>query len=309
MNAQDAAIVRRFTMFKPTAFLDHTSTSPTKRTRRTCASPPKCIYANVWFAYQVEGRHYAVTQGCCNHWDCPRCGQIRAKREYARIVHGIHELSEIHEKLYFQTVTCRGKEISAADADKHYLVWTNRLLDSYRARVKRAGGAWFYVQVTERQKQGKPHSHFLTTFQPGDLVEGAIEKWEKKDGLFVPYWQDALRSDWLQLAVCNSGLGEQYDISLVRTEQAASRYVAKYLFKPTAFSADWPKGWKRVRYSQTFPKLPELKTSAFVLRTWQDWDKLGRLAVRVRCSDEETFEYAVWKLYASDTIVETTKVK
>lgn len=288
--------------------LDHTSTSPTKRTRRTCASSPEpCIYTTIYFAYQIEGKRYAVTQGCCNHWDCPRCGQIRAKTEYARIVHGIQELGKTYSPLYFQTITCRGAEITPAEADGHYLEWTNRLLDKYRARVNRAGGAWAYVQVTERQKKGKPHSHFLTTFQPGDLVEGAIEKWEKRGEAFIPYWQDALRSEWLQGAVCNSGLGEQYDISVVRTEAAASRYVAKYLFKPSALSAEWPPRWKRVRYSHTFPKLPELKTDAFILRTWQDWDKLARIAMFIRPGDEDVFDYVSWKLIGSDTIIEKPK--
>jgi hypothetical protein len=225
------------------------------------------------------------------------------------MVFGIHELSRTYTDLYFTTITCRGLELSREEADTHYLEWTNRLLDRYRARVKRAGGAWFYVQVTERQKRGLPHSHILSTFQPGDLVKGHIEKWEKTRDGFMPYWKDALRSEWLQTAVVDSGLGEQYDISKVRDEKAASRYVAKYLFKQTAFSNDWPKGWKRVRYSQTFPKLPELNTGAFALRTWQDWDKLASLAVTVRATDVETFEYATWKLYGHDTIVLKPAVK
>lgn len=264
---------------------------------------PKCTYANVWFAYQIEGAKYGITQGCCNHWDCPRCGQIRARQEYARIVHGIHRLSSENEALYFQTITCRGKEMSREDAESNYLTWTNRILDSYRARVKKQGGYWCYVQVTERQRRGLPHSHFLTTFSPGDVLLGTNTKWRRIGGELVSEEVKVLRSDWLSRAVKRSGLGEQYDISRVRNEAAASRYVAKYLFKQTAFDADWPKGWKRVRYSQNFPKLPELKTDAFVLRTYEDWNALGRVAVAVKCADMEVYEYATWKLYHFDTIV------
>lgn len=264
---------------------------------------PKCVYANVWFAYQIEGKKYGVTQGCCNHWDCPRCGQIRAKVEYARIVHGIHELSAIYPEMYFQTITCRGKSITSAEAETGYLEWTNRLLDSYRARVKSKGGYWCYVQVTERQKRGHPHSHILTTFEPGDLENGHIKKWSRVRGELVVEQKSVLRSDWLQKAVNRSGLGDQYDISKVRNEAAASRYVAKYMFKATNFTTDWPKGWRRVRYSQNFPKLPEIKTNAFVLRTWQDWDKLGALAAVVIPRDVEVEEYAAWKLISHDCIV------
>jgi len=154
-----------------------------------------------------------------------------------------------------------------------------------------------------------PHSHLLTTFEPGDLYAGSVTKWRKKQGALESYQKDAIRSEWLSNAVVRSGLGEQYDISLVRSEAAASRYVAKYMFKQTAFAADWPKGWKRVRYSQTFPKLPELKSDAFVLLTWQDWNELGRRAVTVTCADEDTFEYAAWKLHESDVVVRRHKVK
>jgi len=267
----------------------------------------KCAYANVWFAYQIEGGKYGITQGCCNHWDCPRCGQIRARTEYARIVHGVHELSVLYPQLYFQTITCRGRDMGKGEADTHYLEWTNRLLDSYRARVKSKGGYWCYVQVTERQKRGLPHSHFLTTFAPDDEYMGTIIKWSRHTDGIVREEKPALRSDWLQRAVMRSGLGEQYDISLVRSEAAASRYVAKYMFKQTAFAADWPKGWKRVRYSQNFPKLPELKTDAFVLRTYEDWNNLGRVAVIVKCADMEVYEYATWKLWNFDTIIMKAK--
>lgn len=299
--------------------LDHTSTSPNfglvlfpelapqsklfSRDEIRNVIQPKCIYANVWFAYQIQGKTYGISQGCCNHWDCPRCGQLRAKQEYARIVHGIHELSLAGYDLFFQTVTCRGKALTHQEADRGYLGWTNRLLDAYRARVKKRGGHWAYVQVTERQRRGHPHSHFLTTFDPGDIETGLVVKWTRFAGELRRDEKEALRSTWLQRAVCRSGLGEQYDISRVRNEAAASRYVAKYLFKPSAFDASWPLGWKRVRYSLSFPKLAELKTDAFVLRRYEDWSHLARLAVVVNCADVETYEYAQWKLYHSDAIV------
>ena len=283
--------------------LDLSSTSPNFSSSGGLVLSPKCIYVNVWFAYQIEGKTYGISQGCCNHWDCPRCGQIRARQEYARIVHGIHELSQIHPTLWFQTITCRGRKMGAREADAHYLEWTNRFLDSYRARVKTKGGCWAYVQVTERQKRGLPHSHFLTTFEPGDIEAGVIRKWQYIAGELSGVDVAALRSSWLARAIIRVGLGEQYDISRVKNEAAASRYVAKYMFKQTAFDSSWPKGWRRVRYSQSFPKLPEIKTDAFVLRTWQDWDELGRKAAIIRPADVEVEEYAAWKLIHFDTIV------
>jgi hypothetical protein len=316
--------------------LDHTSISPNfglmlppqNVSKKDLLPLPKCAYTNILFAYSQKksknqhakedapnfgkgeadaSKTYHVTQGCCNHWDCPRCGQVRAKREYARIVGGVENLSQTHDELYFLTITCRGKELSHVDADEGYLKWTNKLLDAYRSRVKAKDGAWIYVQVTERQKRGHPHSHFLTTFQPFDLEDGEVEKYQTVDGERRMVKKPALRSEWLAKAVSRSGLGEQYDISIVRSAAAASRYVAKYMFKPANFTADWPKKWRRVRYSRSFPKLPHIKTDAFALVTWQDWYKLAGLAMTVKCADEDTYEYTTWKLYGHDTFVEREK--
>lgn len=267
-----------------------------------------CIYNAPFFAYQIHLARYGVTQGCCNHWDCPRCGQTRARQEYGRIVSGIRALSS-EGKIYFLTLTCLGKEITADEADTHYLEWTNRFFSAYRARTKTAGRKWCYVQVTERQARGHPHSHILTTADPGDLHLGHVWK-ERTPTINTPAYarEIALRSDWLQTAVVRAGLGSQYDISIASSIEGTSRYVAKYLFKETIFSDSWPKGWKRVRYSQNFPKLPEIKTDSFVLLSAEDWRWLGKRAAVVEVKDQETLLDVKWQLRHADTIVHLNTV-
>src|SRR3990172_5100832 len=49
-----------------------------------------------------------IVQGSCNNWLCPRCGQLRALREYGRIVHGARQIAEQGHALYFLTLTCQG---------------------------------------------------------------------------------------------------------------------------------------------------------------------------------------------------------
>lgn len=272
--------------------LDLFSTSPTLL--RTCASEvlsllpeidPYCDYNAPFFAYKIEGRRYGVTQGCCNHWDCPRCGKMRARREYGRMIEGVRQLSR-HNILYFITITCKGKELSSEQAEAGYLEWTNRFLDACNKRGKRRHQEWSYVQVTERQKRGHPHSHILTTFCPMDLQGGLVEKWVQGElGNMEKRQVASLRSNWLAGQVVKSGLGEQYDISFVESAEGASRYVAKYLFKQSMFETNWPKGWRRVRYSQSFPKLPAKKTDAFVLLSANDWLSLAKKAVVVNVSD------------------------
>lgn len=267
----------------------------------------KCIYNSPYIAYQKEGKDYAVSQGNCHHWDCPRCGVGRAKTEYWRIVNGSAEVTQQGHSLNFITITTRGAGLSIAEAEQSYLLWTNRLLSNLRVQTKRAGGYWCYVQVTERQKRQHPHSHILTTFQPNDIVEGVKENWiTNNSGLKEMEYVEAMRSDNLLMAVVSAGLGEQYDVSRVRNVSAVARYVGKYLFKSSLLTR-WPKQWRRVRYSQNWPSEKIKATDGFVLLSWKDWENLAKVAVRVSCDTEDTFEYASWKLRESDTIVTKRK--
>ena len=285
------------------ASLDLFSTSPTKED--FCSSFPSqsCSYRAPYFAYQAEGKIWNVVQGNCHHWDCPRCGIGRAKQEYGRMVEGCRTLAETNT-LYFITITCKGRKLGVKDAEKNYLQWTNRFLDACRQRCKRSGGQWCYVQVTERQKRKHPHSHILTTFNVDDLHLATEKKWiTARDGRKLPSQNLCLRSDWIQSQVRRSGLGEEYDISIVQTVEGASRYVAKYLFKDSIFTTDWPPRWKRVRYSQSFPKLPERKTTAFVLLEHADWYKLAKTAVVVNAIGYDAFAEAKNQMHFHDTIV------
>jgi hypothetical protein len=219
------------------------------------------------------------------------------------MVNGCRLLAEDHD-LYFITITCRGKEITHEFADEHYGEWTNRLLDACRLQAKRKGGQWHYAQVTERQKRQHPHSHFITTFCPPITSLSTVRKKKRQEsGQYKIIVSTHIRSDWFEGQVTRSGLGEQYDISVVQSAEGASRYVAKYLFKPTIFETSWPKGWKRVRYSQSFPPAQERQTDAIVLLTQDDWYDLAQKAVIVTVNSLDDFEEASNRLHFHDTIV------
>ncbi len=242
--------------------------------------PIKCINGAPFFAWKTSLKGYAIAQGNCHDWRCPKCGISRAKREYGRIVEGCRILAEQFD-LYFMTTTCRGREMSLAESEAGYYSWTNRLLSTLRANAKVKGVHWAYTQVTERQKRGHPHSHFLTTYHPHDLRLGTKESWQTINGKLVKQEVECLRSDWLEKRCISAGLGPQYDISKVQSAEAASRYVAKYMFKPSMFLHNWPKKWRRVRDSRSFPKLAEIETDAMLLMKREDWAKLSRLAIVV----------------------------
>lgn len=294
---------RRNVNVEASATLDLFSTSPTTALQERMAKSYPCAYSAPYFAYETEQKTWHITQGNCHHWNCPRCGLGRAKQEYGRMVEGCRKLAA-HYPLFFITITCRGKEISHEYAEENYGRWTNRLLDACRLKAKREGGQWHYVQVTERQKRLHPHSHFITTFCPPGIETKAVRyKMDAESGQRRKIVSTHIRSDWFEGQIKRSGLGDQYDISRVESAEGASRYVAKYLFKPSIFSADWPAGWKRIRYSQSFPPAEERETNAIALINQEDWYRLAQKALFVTVGTIDEFEEASNRLHFHDTIV------
>jgi|SRR5215207_1401 len=241
-----------------------------------------CVYGSPLVAYMVAGKGY-LTRGNCNHWDCPRCGEIRAKEEYRRIVNGC-ELLALEHKLYFWTLTCRGREIPLELAEEMYYEWTNVLLTNARAKCKRAGKYWAYVQVTERQHKTRshPHSHLISSYLPSDAISTS-------DELGNP----VLISEWFTRANLSSGLGAQHKITEVRNASAVSRYVSKYLFKDT-FRDRFPPKWKRVRYSRNFPKLERAKLEFSVqLNNPSEWKHLDSLGIYFQAESVDMWRMAL----------------
>jgi len=253
--------------------LDLSSTSQTR--------PLICPFGAPFAATVVSGEG-RIFQTCCNHWECPVCGVVRAKQEYRRIVNGC-EILAVKHKLYFWTLTCRGREISLAEAEQKYYAWTNVLLTNARTKAKRATAFWAYVQVTERQHKNRahPHSHVITTFLPEDAKLTRDEK-----------GGDAYISQWFSRANFSAGLGEQHRITLVKSASAVSRYVAKYMFKDT-MTETFPPKWKRVRYSENFPKLPKLiPDQMIVLNSVSEWRKADYAPITWECDNPVIYEMA-----------------
>lgn len=234
------------------------------------------------FAAIVVGCTGRIIQTCCNHWECPVCGPVRAETEYRRICSGAEELAKSHN-LYFWTLTCRGREISLEEAERNYYAWTNVLLTNARAVAKRKGDYWSYCQVTERQHKTRlhPHSHLISTFIPHDAVSTKDE-----------HGYDVYESAWFSRANASAGLGSRHKISRVESSIAVARYVAKYMKKQT-MTDSWPRKWKRVRYSLNWPKLPAF-TPVFqqILLSRSDWHSLDKTDYWFETSNDTLYEYA-----------------
>jgi hypothetical protein len=175
-------------------------------------------------------------------------------------------------------------------AENEYLKWTNRLLTSARIKAKRSGGFWAYVQVTERQKRKHPHSHLICTYAPDDGIP--FFKGETlPNGRKAKH--DCVWSEWFRGANVKAGLGSECDLSRIENPVAVAVYVSKYLFKES-MTTKFTKGWRRIRYSRNYPKLPPTANSeAFPLITLADWYKMERLGMIVRADTYDTYERAL----------------
>lgn len=245
-----------------------------------------------------------VVQGCCNSWTCSRCGHVRACAEYGRIVAGAKKLNEQGHSLYFLTLTCRGRDMALDEAEKGYMQWTNRLLTNARIKASREKQHWAYAQVTERQQRGHPHSHIITTFCPGDVFHYG-------PGVSLPNGAKAkhegLYSDWLVASCVSAGLGPMADLSYINNAVAVAVYAAKYFFKE-AMSTEWPKKWRRVRYSHSWPKLPKYPSPlAFPLVKYADWKRMEDLGVTVYADSEHTLNAAYSRLITCVVLPDDTK--
>jgi len=254
-----------------------------------------------FICYKNSVGMWNLVQASCNSWTCPRCGLLRAKEEYGRMVSGARQLADDGHKLYFHTFTCRGKELSKEQADDEYLLWTNRLLTTLRKDATKREHYWCYVQVTERQKRGHAHSHCISTYVPDDAIPYA--KGERlPTGRRATH--DCLWSDYFRQRNVDAGLGVECDISEIRNPVAVAVYAAKYLFKEAQIT-EFGKGWRRIRYSRNFPKLPEITgKEAFAVVKHQDWRKIENLGVAVRTKDEWIVERAYAHLITNVVCVE-----
>lgn len=200
---------------------------------------------------------------------------------------GAEVLADEGHDLYFWTLTCRGRELNYDEAMEKYYAWTNVLLTNARAKAKREGQFWAYIQVTEHQKKTRshPHSHIITTFRPSDAIQFKDRQGKERVG-----------SVWFFNANRSASLGEQHTISKVRSASAVSRYIAKYLFKST-MSEQWPPKWKRIRYSQNWPKPPYIPAElAITLLTPSDWKQAADMRIEWICDDDRIFETAYHRM-------------
>lgn len=167
----------------------------------------------------------------CGSWSCARCQVVNAKLWAWRV--RIH-VAEQGNQAFFWTLTL-GSHFRTASAGFDALP---RLWDVIRKRVKKDVGQWSYCAFVEGQpKRGyMPHFHVVSMQKsPKRLKDYAVQ----------------------------CGFGHQAIEEPITSDQG-SYYVAKYASKQSPFT---PKGFRRVRTSQDWAKLPEGHWPKLIVRS------------------------------------------
>ena len=164
----------------------------------------------------------------CAMWSCPECAQINKEMWTWRASLGGRLVAQEYGHIDFLTLTSHEKLGAEASVD----VWPDAW-DKLRLRLRYASDGYEYFAVPERHKSGRLHVHAIIATR-ADLPK----RW----------WKNAARA---------SGMGYQADLQEVIHEGGVGGYVGKYLAKTLQYS-NWKKGFRRVRTSQGWPKLPAL---------------------------------------------------
>lgn len=182
------------------------------------------------------GRHFethdvVLYRPDCKLWKCQYCSNVKAKQWAARARKGIRELDD--RDWYFLTTTVKE---STGDLKRQINIMANGW-DKLLKRGKRIfPGDWHTFTVPERgEKNGRLHYHTLVDCAWGCYHNGAC-----------------LRSQWLHDNLVEIGLGYRYDISKLNSIEGVVSYITGYI--TSGFNVEFPRGFRRVRVSQNFPK-------------------------------------------------------
>lgn len=177
------------------------------------------VCPNATRAFNQQGQVIAMA---CDKWACPVCGPLQAWRWARRIRFGI-ALSDEREA-YFWTLTLPAW---VDTAEKGYEILPARW-DNLRKHIQRAMGRWDYAAFVEEHPQRDfiPHMHIIS-------LKASPER--------------------LKDLACHAGFGYMATEDKISGSHAAF-YVSKYCSKQ---GRAMPKGFRRVRTSQGWPRLPE----------------------------------------------------
>lgn len=168
----------------------------------------------------------------CKLWTCPACGEMNKRQWAVKTYQGASKLAANGHTVNFLTITMHERTRGTYALKIWPKAWKK-----LRERASYQSGGFQYLIIPEQHKDGTMHVHAIET-------AGLGERW----------WKDNARA---------CGLGYMADEEEIRTPEGAAWYVTKYLTKSISV-LNWPKGFRRIRTSQSWPK-----SSADQLQGWE----------------------------------------
>lgn len=181
-------------------------------------------------AFDSDGQTHLIY---CGQWSCPVCSRRNADKWAARANAWFDDPANGKEaELWFMTLTLGRRFHTAAQGFSAL----PGLWDTTRKAYQRYYGTFTYIAFVEGQplRTYMPHFHILTTTEPP--IHRGKKGFVTKHGLH----DFAIAYGW----------GFEADLQIVNSQEAAL-YVAKYASKQSPLT---PKGFRRVRVSQDWPK-------------------------------------------------------
>ena len=231
----------------------------------------------------------------CKQWTCPHCAEINRKQWRARIIDHINNkpitIPYRNNVWTWFTLTAhsrmRGAERSIANLRN---AW-----DTLSKRMHRKFGAFDYIRVFEKHKDGTYHIHGIASFHFGDI---RVRK--HRDGRETKY------SAWLQKNARDLSLGRYThadDISPDHHAGYVAAYVTKYL---TKISPAMDKALGRVRHiqaSQSWPALPRTTSGEWQATPgYYDIEFLNDIAVGIAAKDINTGEFITYDAFVENYV-------
>jgi hypothetical protein len=197
------------------------------------AAPPYCrAPRRPWLRAVAHDLGIALLfQPRCKSWGCDYCAAVNMSFWAATAYHAMTSLIDDNNcqnqrnLMSFLTLTSHRKLGPTASTGVFGHAWP-----MLSRRARRAASQGQYLLIPEQHQDGRLHVHALETFALG-------RRWWKDNAAQV-------------------GLGYMADEKETYSPAGAADYVTKYLTKSLSATA-WPKGFRRVRTSQGWPRLPE----------------------------------------------------
>ncbi len=192
------------------------------------ASPNDCKTSRRPFILGVnrDTRRAVLFQPRCKMWSCPYCALVNRGLWAIRGFHGAEILAEHGASIDFLTLTSHERLNKNGSIYVFPKAWKK-----LRQRAARETGHFDYLLIPEQHQDGRMHIHAIETAHLGQ--------------------------EWWITNARQCGMGWKDEETPVRTPAGAAFYVVKYLTKSIDVLT-WPKGFRRVRASRDWPKLPDM---------------------------------------------------